>query len=69
MLLNPEFTPTQRETQIVGLLADGLSSKQIAGRLALSKHTVDTHRSKMIRKTGPKNTLELAAWCVKNGMV
>ena len=38
MLFNPEFTPTQRETQIVGLLTDGLSSKQIADRLALSKH-------------------------------
>lgn len=63
------FNLSQREKEIIGRLAEGLSSKQIADRLGLSKHTVDTHRRNLIRKTGAKNTLELAAYCVKNGIV
>jgi DNA-binding CsgD family transcriptional regulator len=49
-----------RERAIVLLLAEGLSSKQIAERLGISKSTVDTHRRNLLRKTGAKNTLELA---------
>lgn len=49
-----------RERAIVQLLAEGLSSKQIADRLGISKSTVDTHRRNLLRKTGAKNTLELA---------
>ncbi|MCC6412773.1 MAG: helix-turn-helix transcriptional regulator [Saprospiraceae bacterium] len=65
----PHFTLSEREKEIIGLLAEGLSSKLIANHLGLSKHTVDTHRRNLIRKTGAKNTLELAAYCVKAGIV
>lgn len=64
----PHFTLSEREKEIVASLAEGLSSKLIADRLGLSKHTVDTHRRNLIRKAGAKNTLELAAYYVKNGI-
>lgn len=58
-----------REREIVKLLAQGLSSKQIASRLILSTHTVDTHRRNMLKKTGALNTLELAVLCLKKGII
>ena len=58
-----------RELEIVKLLADGLASKQIAHMLAISIHTVDTHRRNLLKKTGTKNTLELTVMCVKKGLI
>jgi DNA-binding CsgD family transcriptional regulator len=50
---------TNREAQILALLAQGKTSKQIAAHLHLSSHTVDTHRRNMIRKLEVQNTQEL----------
>jgi PAS domain S-box-containing protein len=50
---------TSREVQILSLLAQGKTSKQIAAHLHLSPHTVDTHRRNMIRKLEVQNTQEL----------
>ncbi|MBL4625113.1 MAG: PAS domain-containing protein [Flavobacteriales bacterium] len=50
---------SQRERQIIQLLARGLSSNQIAKKLFLSESTVSTHRRNMKRKTGAKTTGEL----------
>jgi two-component system NarL family response regulator len=50
-----------REKEIIQLVAEGLTNKEIAGRLFLSIHTVKTHRKNMIRKLGFtfKNAAEL----------
>lgn len=58
-----------REREILQQLALGLSSKQVAGHLNISLHTVDTHRRNLLRKTGTKNTLELSVWCAKLGII
>jgi len=50
---------TMREKEILGYLAKGLTSDQVAVQLSLSKHTIDTHRRKMLKKTGCKNTVEM----------
>lgn len=50
---------TVREKEILSYLAKGLTSDQIASQLSLSKHTVDTHRRKMLKKMRCKNTAEL----------
>jgi DNA-binding CsgD family transcriptional regulator len=63
----PEIS--EREKTVVLLLAEGLSSKQIADRLYIAKSTVDSHRHNLLRKTGAKNTLELAIRLLQNGMV
>ena len=50
---------TPKEREILQLIADGLSSKQIAERLSISFYTVQTHRKNMLAKMGVKNTPEL----------
>lgn len=58
-----------RELEILQLLAKGMQSKEIASVLFLSKHTIDTHRRNLLRKTNTKNTLELVLRCTKAGIV
>ncbi|HMG15541.1 MAG TPA: LuxR C-terminal-related transcriptional regulator [Saprospiraceae bacterium] len=60
---------SRREKEIIQQLAEGLSSKQIAGKLFISQHTVDTHRRHLLKKMGVKNTLELAVECLKRGLL
>lgn len=52
---------SEREKEVIGLLVQGLSSYEIAEKLFLSKHTVDTHRRNILRKTDSKNTAHLIA--------
>lgn len=57
---------SKREYQVLVLLNQGLSSKTIAEKLFLSKHTVDTHRRNMLKKSGAKNTMELLNFSLVN---
>lgn len=50
---------TQREVEIIQLLKEGLSSKEIAGRLFISTNTVRNHRSNLFKKTNARNVVEL----------
>jgi two-component system nitrate/nitrite response regulator NarL len=52
---------TSKEKQIIKLLMDGYSSKQIAAQLAVSPRTIDTHRANILGKFNLKNTSELIA--------
>ncbi|CAN5747472.1 hypothetical protein BH24BAC1_BH24BAC1_41460 [soil metagenome] len=65
----PQTTLSKRECEIVKLLAQGLSSKQIADRLFISRHTVSTHRQNIIEKTGSKNTGELVHRAMGRGLI
>ncbi len=59
----PQPDLTQREKQILALIADGLSSKEIACRLDLSVRTVETHRLNIKRKVdleGPSSLVKFA---------
>lgn len=60
---------TEREAQIIGLIAEGCSYTRIAQRLSLSAHTVTTHRKKIMQKVGVNNTAALVLYAVKNGLV
>jgi len=53
---------TEREIEIIKLLLDGKSSLEISGTLFISRHTVDTHRRKILVKIGIKSTGELLAF-------
>ena len=68
-MTSQQLNLSERELQIVRLLAKGLASKQIGAELDISKHTVDTHRRNLIMKTGCKNTMELVVRCVREGVV
>jgi len=48
-----------RELEILSLINKGFTSHAIAAKLFLSKHTIDTHRRKMLQKTGCINAIEL----------
>jgi DNA-binding CsgD family transcriptional regulator len=49
---------TERELEILRLVADGLSVKQVASRLALSPRTVESHLGKLYRKLGARNRVQ-----------
>lgn len=50
---------TKREKEILQLVGEGLSTKQIAGKLFISINTVETHRRHLLEKLGVKNSMEL----------
>lgn len=52
---------SHREQEVVTLLVKGKTSKEISGMLGITKNTVDTHRRKILEKTGLGSTLELIA--------
>ena len=60
---------TSRERQLYQLLAEGNSNKDIANRLNLSLHTVETHRWRIMEKLDLHSTAELVLSAVRRGMV
>lgn len=55
----PEQALTSREIEVVQLIREGLSSKEIAARLFISLNTVRNHRSNLFRKTNARNVVDL----------
>ncbi|RYE59382.1 MAG: response regulator transcription factor [Sphingobacteriales bacterium] len=55
----PENQITDRELEVLRLLAEELTSKQIADKLFISERTVETHRKNLMRKTGANNGIGL----------
>jgi DNA-binding NarL/FixJ family response regulator len=60
---------TDRERQIYQLLGEGNSNKDIANRLGLSLHTVETHRWRIMEKLDLHSTAELVLSAVRRGLV
>jgi DNA-binding NarL/FixJ family response regulator len=60
---------TQREREIIQLIAEGMSNKQIADALNLSIHTVLTHRKNIMKKTNANNTAGLVLFAIKNHLL
>ena len=60
---------TEREREILSLIASGLSNQEIADSLFLSKRTVDKHRENILSKTRAKNTADLIMFAIKNKLV
>jgi DNA-binding NarL/FixJ family response regulator len=60
---------TERERQLYHMLAEGQSNKEIAGRLGLSLHTVETHRTRIMEKLGVHSIAELVLSAVRRGIV
>ncbi len=58
---------TRREREIVGLIAEGLTNRQIAHQLVLSERTVDTHAVNIMRKLGLRSRAQVAAWARQQG--
>jgi DNA-binding CsgD family transcriptional regulator len=60
---------SKREKEVLGWLAEGLSSKQIADKMYLSVSTVIIHRKNMLKKTNTKNIAELIGYASKRGFI
>ncbi len=60
---------TQRERQIYQLLAEGNSNRDVAQRLGLSLHTVETHRTRIMQKLDVHTAAELVLSAVRRGLV
>ena len=65
----PATTLTERERQILDLLAQGLQNADIAQRLSLSVHTVRNHVANLSAKLGAHSKLEVLAIAVRDGLV
>jgi DNA-binding NarL/FixJ family response regulator len=50
---------TKREVEIIKLIAEGLTSQEMANKLFISPRTVETHRANLMKKIGVKNAIEL----------
>lgn len=60
---------TEREREILTLVVEGMTSKQIAKKLYISPRTVDTHRANLMEKLELNNIAELVRYAIKNELV
>jgi DNA-binding NarL/FixJ family response regulator len=60
---------SERENEIIILIAEGLTNEQIAEQLFLSKHTINTHRKNIMSKLGVKNTAGIVMYAVKMNLI
>ena len=58
-----------REIEVLSLLADGLTNKDVAEKLFLSANTVACHRQNIMKKLGLKNTAELTKYAIRKGYI
>ncbi len=68
-----EETPTDpltpRELEVTKLIAEGLTSDEIAETLVIAKATVNRHRDNILEKLGMRNRVELTRYAIKRGLV
>jgi DNA-binding NarL/FixJ family response regulator len=65
----PESPLTPREREVVKLIAEAFTNKQIAETLRLSEKTVESHRSNLLTKLGMRDRVELVRYAIKSGLV
>jgi DNA-binding NarL/FixJ family response regulator len=66
---DPYQTLTNREREILQMVAEGLSSAEIAKRLSISPRTAELHRGRMMNKLGLKNQTDLIRYAFKRGIL
>ena len=72
MAAGDSYTPaslSDREVQIIELVAAGLTNHEIAQQLEISKRTVDNHISNILTKTATDNRVALVRWALQWGKV
>jgi DNA-binding NarL/FixJ family response regulator len=65
----PFSTLSAREREVLHLIADGLSAKEIASDLGISTKTVEAHRTSLMRKLGTRKATELVRYALRHGLV
>lgn len=67
--LNIQMILSEREMEILKLIVDEYSNKEISEKLCVSNSTVETHRKNLIKKLNVKNTIGLVKYALKNNLV
>jgi len=57
-----------RESEIVKLVAEGHSSREIAALLVISEKTVERHRANILEKLGMRDRVELTRYAIRSGL-
>lgn len=65
----PDNAVTPREEEILKLVAEGHTSKEIAGILLISAKTVERHRASLLQKLGLRDRLELTRYAIRAGLI
>jgi len=60
---------TERELEVLRLVAEGLSNKEIAQRLQMTRRTVEFHVSNILKKLGVTSRVEAAMWAREQGVI
>jgi DNA-binding NarL/FixJ family response regulator len=60
---------TNRELEILKLIAEGITNKKIAGQLSISVKTVETYRSRIMQKLDLHSTADLIKYAIRNGLL
>ena len=60
---------TRREREVLRLIADGLSNREVARQLEISPKTVDGHRTKLMGKLDLHKTADLVRFAIREGLV
>jgi len=68
-MVHPRSDLSERELEIIELVATGLTNLEIASQLMISKRTVDNHVSNIFTKTGAKNRVALLNWAMDHGKI
>ena len=63
----PAATLSERESEVLRLIASGYSNKEIAGRLSLSVKTVEAHKANAMRKLGLSGRIDIVKYAVLQG--
>jgi DNA-binding NarL/FixJ family response regulator len=65
----PEDPLSPRELEVVKLIAEGYSGREIAEELVLSEKTVERHRSNILEKLGLSDRVELTRYAIRRGLI
>ena len=63
------FALTERERQVLVLIAEGKSTKETAARLGISYKTADSHRSRILEKLGVHETVSMVRYAIRAGLI
>ena len=65
----PDDPLTPRESEVVKLIAEGLTSREIADTLVISEKTVERHRANVLEKLGLRDRVALTRYAIRRGLV
>jgi DNA-binding NarL/FixJ family response regulator len=65
----PEEPLTPREQEVVKLVAEGYTNKQIAETLVISEKTVERHRANILEKLGMRDRVEVTRYAIRQGLI